>query len=352
MKAAHLTALAKLAGKISNPSSLSSLYHSIELGPEQMRCCSEFGILEIKTDPTGLDKDCLIDAASILSIAASLPATGDIELEEKNNKINWKSGAAKGHLNLITTDNKIPAIDHKDYPWKPGQTLADALLLASCACQAAAVSVGLYGITIEPEGQNLHLLSSNSISLASATVELGTFPGGKITLRPPVPSIIAALIRTCPGCALDVTKEGIFIEGDWLRAHLPLGVNLTHDLLKLAGSFTSKTNSAKIDNVAVKKFINRARALSDKNVSFTVGLRVEQGKLALEHRGIGSSTEEYFLAEGLDATLNFASVALPGDMLMLPLGFVENVIFDYLPAQQLVMTGATPEFLYVVGGEA
>lgn len=350
MKAANLSALAKLAGKISNPSSLSSLYHSIELGPELMRCCSEFGILEIKTDPTGLDKPCLVDAGSVLSIAASLPTTGDVELEEKNNQFHWKSGAAKGHLNLITTDNKIPVIDHKDFPWKPPLTLADALLLASCACQAAAVSVGLYGIVLEPEGQNLHLLSCNSISLAASTVELGTFPGSKITIRPPVPTIISALIRTCPNCMLDVTKEGIFIEGDWLRAHLPLGVNLNQDLLKLAGNFTQKTNTAKIDNAAVKKFINRARALSDKNVSFTVGLRVENGKLALEHRGIGSSTEEYFLAEGLDSTLNFASVALPADMLLLPLGFIENVIFDYLPAQQLVLKGSNPDFTYVVGG--
>lgn len=350
MKAATLSSLAKLASKISNPSSLSSLYHSIELGPELMRCCSEFGILEVSTEPTGLTNPCLVDAASMLAIASSLPGTGDVNLEEKNNKINWVCGSAKGHLNLITTDSVIPPLTHAEFPWKPSTTLADALLLASCACQAAAVSVGLYGITLEPAGDKLHLLSSNSISLAAATLELGTFPGGKITVRPPVPSIIAALIRTCPGCMLDITKEGIFIEGDWLKAHLPLGVNLTHDLLKLAGSFTSTINVAKIDSVAVKKFINRARALSDKNVSFTVGLKVEAGKLALEHRGIGSSTEEYFLAEGLDATLNFASVALSGDMLMLPLGFVDNVVFDYLPAQQLVLKGSNPEFLYVVGG--
>lgn len=350
MQVSVLTAISKIVSKISNPSSLTSLHRSILVGKETFKACSEFGNLEIQTDPTGLNSDCLVDADALTAIASSLPQNTTIDLIEKPNKIEWKCGQAKGHLNLVQTDHAIPNISHQTFPWIPEKNLGDALLLSSCACQAAAVAVGLYGITIEPSGNDLVLTSSNSIALASATIEKGSYPFSKITLRPPVPSIISALIQSCPNCVLDVTSEGIFISGDWLRAQLPLGTNLTHDLKKIADKYATSTHSAKIDNASVRRFIMRAKGLSDKHLSFTVGLRIEQGKLALTHSGISSGSEEFFLADGLDTSLNYSSVSLPADMLVVPLSVIETAVFDYLPQQQIVLRGSNPNFLYVVGG--
>ena len=351
MQAKVLHALTKLAAKISNPSSLTSLYRSIELGPEAIRSCSEFGNIELAVDNSlGLTEPVLLDFNSVDSQAKNLPGTAEITLTKDENKIRWVAGAATGFWSAVASDHKIPHIDHKDYPWTPSENLGTALQLAGSACQAAAVSLGLYGITIEPKDDKLHLMSCNTLALAASTLELGTYPFGKITVRPPVPGIIAALLSACPNCALDVTKDGIYMQGDWLKALLPLGHNLDRDLKEVADKFTEAKIVAKIDNNAVKKFIKRAQGLSETNTAFTVKLRVQDGKLALEHAGINSATEEVFLCEGLDLNLNLAPISLPADMLMQPLQFVQWAVFDYLGNSNLVLKGENPLFTYVLSG--
>jgi hypothetical protein len=351
MRVKTLHMVAKIANKISNPSSLTPLYRSVEVGPEGMRCCSEFGNIDIGLDPTGLLKPILVDAVALAAVTSSLPEEGDIELVEKDNHITWKCGQAKGHLNTVQSDYQIPVLDHQQYPWAPDPNFGEALRLASCSCQAAAVSVGLYGITIEPNGDKLNMYSSNSVSLAATSIPKGSYPGGKVTLRPPTPAVTAALVEACGDkCSMDINESGIYILGDWLIAHLPLGIPLEHDLATLAATFSASTQIAKIDTSAVKKFITRARALADRHASFTIGLKVEAGKLALEHQGIASSTEEFFLADGLDQSISYKSVALPADMLLLPLEHVQFVVLDYLAKQQLVLKGADPEFMFAVSG--
>lgn len=351
MQAKTLQAITKICERISNQSSLTPLYQSIELGPTSARCCSEFGNIAIVLDATGLTEPCLINTAAVRAVASTLPSDANIELVKQDNRVKWKAGNAKGQWNLVGSDHDIPTLDHSAYPWTPdARSLSAGLRLASSACQAAAVSVGLYGIVLEPVGDKLHLMSSNSISLAKATIDKGSFPTGKITIRPPVPGIIAALIETCPNCKLDITTDGIFISGDWLSAHLPVSVDLEHDLLAIAEPFTDATQFAQINADSVRKFITRARSLTDRNTTFTVHVKVEEGKLVLEHKSMASSTEEYFLCEGLDASLNYATAELPADMLLLPLQFVNRAVFDYMGAQQLILKGDNPEFTYILSG--
>lgn len=351
MKTKTLNGILKLVSKISNPSSLTSLYRAVEISDGAVRACSEFGNIHILLDTkSGLDDKILLDCSSLLAVTQSLPGESEITFKEDTNRVKWTCGDAKGHLAFIQTDYKVPQIDHDNFPWTPPKDLSNALLLASCACQAAAVSIGLYGITIEPDGDRLRFMSSNSISLASTSVELGDYPGGKTTVRPPVPGIVAALLASCPNCTLDLTDKGVFILGDWLMAHLPLGTNLEHDLKALSDKYTKADEVTSINVGAVKKFINRARNLTDSKSNFTVALKIEEGKLILTHESIGSSTEEWFLAEGLDAKATYQSVVLPADLLVLPLEFIQHVVLDYIKDQQLVLQGDNPQFTYVLGG--
>lgn len=350
MKTKTLSGILKLVSRISNPASLTSLYRAVEISPNAVRCCSEFGNIHILLDNTGVKSSLLLDCSALLAVTQSLPGESEITFEEQTNKIKWVCGDAKGSLNFIQTDYSVPQITHKDFPWSPPKDFANALFLAQCACQAAAVSIGLYGIAIEPDGDRLRFLSSNSISLASTSIEKDGYPGGKVTVRPPVPGIIAALLSACPNCTLDFTDEGIFIIGDWLMAHLPLGTNLEHDLKSLADKFTKAEEVISINVLAVKKFISRAKNLTDSKSNFTVSLKVEGGKLILTHESIGSSTEEWFLAEGLPNTANYQSVVLAADLLLLPLEFIQYVVLDYISEQQLVLRGNNPQFTYVLGG--
>jgi hypothetical protein len=125
---------------------------------------------------------------------------------------------------------------------------------------------------------------------------------------------------------------------------------------------TEAKHVSKIDSNAVKRFISRARILSDKHTSFTIGVRINEGKLILTHSGISSASEEYFVAEGLDPAITFSSsqeveageaaqgIALPAELLLMALGFVEEAVFDYLDRNTLILKGHDPEFTYVVGG--
>lgn len=350
MKARSLSAICKIANRISNPSSLTSLYRSLELGPETIRCCSEFGNIEIYTESTGLSDKVLLDCSAVMAIAKTLPSDGEIVFNQQPARVDWSCDSAKGHLNLVQTDYAVPKITHDNFPWAPPPDLGNALLLASCACQAAAVSFGLYGVSIEPSEDKLHFMSCNSISLASSVVDLGTYPGKKVSIRPPVPGIIAALLSASANSAMDVTEDGIFINGDGLMAHLPLGTKLDHDLKEMSQKFKTGKEVAKINSGAVKKFIARARDLTDKKAAFNIALKVEQGKLILAHSGISSSTEQWMLAEGLDPKIKYESRSFPADMLLLPLEYISDVVLDYIPEQQLVLKGSNPEFLYVVGG--
>src|SRR5919109_939951 len=219
MKTKTLNGILKFVGKISNPSSVTSLYRAVQLGPTCLRSVSEFGNLYVQLpEDTGLKGDVLLDTSSLQAITQSLPQDGELVLEQDTNKINWSCGDAKGHLNFVVTDHKIPEIPQRNTCWSPPQNLGIALQLASCACQWAAVSVGLYGISIEPVDDKLYLMSSNTFSLAATTIEKGSFPTDKITVRPPVPSVVAALLQEYPEIELDVDENGIYLIGDCLVA--------------------------------------------------------------------------------------------------------------------------------------
>jgi hypothetical protein len=350
MKTKTLSAVMKIVSRISNPSSLTSLYRSIEVNSVGVRACSEFGNIEIFTDNTGLKETALLDCGALSAIAGTLPSNGEVVFDEQPSKINWSCDSAKGHLSRVQTDYTVPQIKHENYPWAPPEDLGNALVLASSACQAAAVSFGLYGIVMEPDNNKLHIASTNSISLASTTVDLGSYPAQKVTLRPPVPSIIATLIAATKNPTLDITTEGIFILGDDLKAHLPLGVALDHDVKQMSDKYVGGKQIAKINSDAVKKFIKRAQSLTDKKATFNIALKIEEGKLILNHIGISSSVEEWMLADGLPTTVKYESRSFPGDMLVVPLDFIQDVVLDFLDSQQLVLRGSKPEFLYVVSG--
>ena len=350
MKVSDLAQLSKIASRISNQGSLTSLYRAIELGPESIRVCSEFGNMELSIEPTGLTKEVLLDCAAVQTVANSLPLSSEISFTEKDNKVSWKCGEDKGHWSTVVTEHSIPRVDHTNFPWTPPSNLGDALNLATCACQAAAVSIGLYGISIITDGDKLRLLSSNTVSLAESVIDKGTFPVERLTLRPPVPSIIAALLSVCPSAQLDVTDKGLFIGGPGLVAHLPISNPLDMDLKKVADKFRTATQVAKVNMLAIRQFINRARGLSDKHTEFTISLGVKEGKIGLMHSGISSSTERFLVADGADHSLSYESEPFPAAMILIALSFVEDVVFDYMKDKQIVMRGTNPQFNYVIGG--
>lgn len=350
MNVNELNAITKISSRFSNQSSLSTLYRSVELNDTSLRLESEWGAVEMSIPSTGIKNPSLVSSVQLNSLN-NFPPEEEIEFTEKDNKIYWQIGRAKGGWDLVSTDHKIKKLKHDSYPWIPPAHFSDALRVASSACEAAAVSAGLYGITIEPREGKLHIISSNRTALAASQVDGTGYPAGLITLRPPIPKLAALILDSYGNCKMDVTDRGMYILGDGISVFLPFGADLEHNLWEIASNYMGREKVIAVDSMAVKKFITRARALTDRKVSFTIGIRIDKGQMILEHRGIASEMEEMFISEGGDETLNYKSVSYSADMMLEPLEYVQSVVLDYLPNQQMILCGKDPDFIFVVGGD-
>jgi hypothetical protein len=352
MLAGTLSSVAKLAQRISNPGSLLPLNRSLELSKDAVRACSEYGNLKILVgEDTGLTESCLINVNYAVNILSSLGQESVLTLVKNGNKVNWKSGEAKGHLTLVEQEQKIPEITHANHPWIPDENFADALLLASSACQAATVAFDLYGVVIEPAEQVLRLISTNTTAIAGAEVPKGTYPAGKVTLRPPIPTILAKLLKAAKTPKMDVTEDGIFITSENIVAHLPTCAPLGQELTPYYEKYRECKQVAAVDAGEIRRFLTRARGTADKHVPLNISLQISEGKLILEHKGLAAASEQFFLAEGLDATISYAPVVLPVDMIVIPLEHTKAIVLDYLGDNTLILAGFSPDFKFIIGGQ-
>ena len=327
-------------------------FRGVELGQDEVFCHSECGKIVVKTEKTELAERCLVSASALNAVLNSLPENGDIKFELKDALL-WKCNSSKGSLSKIFSETPIPDLNlhDGDYPWLPDKTVAEALVLASAACQQASVSIGAYGVVLYNREDKLRIMSSNSASLAEASLPAKDYPPiDCVTVRPPIPNTLAAIIKYCdPEIAVDVTSDGIFVLGKDVMAELSLSLPLSVDLFAVSGKYTERKHVTKVKSEEIRKFLVRANALVDKHDA-TVILGVEEGQIKLEHKGVAGSSEEYFLADGLDPSISFTGVQLPIYLVATALRGIDSVVLDYLTDKVLVLTGSSPEFKYVISG--
>ena len=352
MRVKEFSAAVKLASMVSNNYSMAPAFRGIQLFRDEVFCHSECGKIIVKIEDSNLSEKCLISSSALNAVLNSLPENGDIQFELKDSLL-WKCGTSKGSLSKIFSETPILTIDrhHEAYPWLPNKTVAEALVLASAACQQASVSIGAYGVVLYNREGKLQIMSSNSASLAEATLPSKDYPPiDCITVRPPIPNTLAAIIKYCePEIAVDVTSDGIFVLGKDVMAELSLSLPLSVDLFAVSGKYTERKHVTKVKSEEIRKFLVRANALVDKHDA-TVMLGVEAGQIKLEHKGVAGSSEEYFLADGLDPSISFTGVQLPIYLVATALRGIDSVVLDYLTDKVLVLTGSSPEFKYVISG--
>ena len=352
MNVEKLQKAAKLLSNIINDASPTTLYRAVEINDASIRAASEYGNIEVFLEPTGLTEPFLFIGAAFCDVINSLPKAADIALTHEGTQLSWKCGRAKGSWKSIPSRDSLPLIVHESFPWVPRADFQKALELGASCCVSAASSIGLYGVVAKVDDETLRFLSSSGANFAMASIEKGFFPGGDFTLRPPTPKTLCSLLNAGEQLAMDITADGIFILSNEFAAHLPLAAPLEGNLMKIAKKFDKSTLSVKIDPEGVNAFLVRARALTEKSMEAKVILKVTAGELLLEHVGIASSLEETFLAEGLDPSLSFASVALPVAAFIQALGHADTAVFDYMPNKIMVLRGSEPDFICIISSGA
>src|SRR5215469_14050863 len=176
MKVENFQSAMKLASKVSNPTSLTPLYRCVELGPDTLRACSEFGNIEIAIGETRFDKPALIECEVFSNLFRSFANNTDVYLTRTSDRLLWETESGGGELIIVAPDDQIPPLTHKNYPWTPPKAFAKALIRAQLACRAATVSAGMFGVVVVRTDEDLRLLSCNSISLSAVTLEDNGFP--------------------------------------------------------------------------------------------------------------------------------------------------------------------------------
>jgi hypothetical protein len=348
MQVEKLQKAAKLLSTIINDASPTVLYRSVELSETSVRATSEYGNIEVFLEDTGPKEPFLFVGAAFCDVVNSLPKDAELTMSREGNQIAWKCGRAKGTWISQPIKDSLPLIQHDSFPWTPSPELQKALDLGASSCVAAAAAIGLYGVIAKVDGEILRFLSSSGGNFSMASIDKAGYPGGDFTLRPPTPKTLSSLLSAGENVTMDITAEGIFILSDGFVAQLALAAPLEGNLVKIAKRFNAKACTVKIDPEGVKTFLIRARALTEKSTEAKVILKVEAGELLLEHRGIASSLEETFLAEGLDPSISFSSVALPVGGFIQALGHADTVTLDYLPNNVLVLSGENPDFVQII----
>jgi len=359
MKVHDLRSALSVVSLISNPSSLAHVYKAVEFSRDRIRACSEFGNLEIAFE-IGLDEPVLLDCEAIDAVVGSLPEDAEIFFSGEDNKVYWNTDDGAGYWEVVEQeDMTIPPLTHNHHPWSPPNSFAEALLFTSSLVTAATMSFELYGLVIEPDGELLRVASTNAISHALAVVPGEDYPmEERITLRPPIPATLASLLRLYPDSLLDVTVGGIYVINDQLRCQLPVSPPLDRDLFAIVDEYSSTKITARIDAVAVKRFLSRAKALDTDSL---VDLKVQRGTLILRHKvrsetlilqrkSTGAGAEEYLLLDGLDPSLTFSSASFVVEQMIIPLENVDLVALDYLSENTLILMGEEPTFHFIICG--
>jgi len=354
MKASILQRASKLLLKFSNNSSMSELFRCMEVSPDGFRAISEWGSIEMWQENPDIKAPILVNTAAFCAVVNSLSPDTELLLDPTPEQLNWKAGSAKGHLAYPSIQQQIPLISSsKNFTWTPPKDFPDALELAVTACQSMTVSIGLYGILVENTNGNIRMTSSNNTSLATSKVSSVGYPTTEtLTLRPPVPHILATLLRADSTAKLDVALDGIFVLGSTFVAQLPLSSALEHQLGPVIDKFTTENDVIKINPKAISTFLARAKALTDKSIPVEVTLSIGAGNLVLKQTGGAASSEEFFLAEGISAEKNFNSVVIPLALLLPSLEHSDRAVLDYLKDNILVLRGDAPTFTHIIGGKA
>jgi hypothetical protein len=350
VKVSEYRNIAKIVDAVANNASITQLYKCVELGAESVRVCSEFGNVECWHEKVNLAAPSLVLASAWLGVIQTLPSETELELEEVDNTITWKCGDASGYWSTVAANGTIPTIDHEKFEWTPDKQFVKAMELGASACQASTVTTGLYGMFMEVKDGTLRMMSSNNVSFAMATVDRTNYDGPSVTLRPPVPSILGKLLSLSSKTTVDITEAGIFVLSPFFAAHLPLSTPLEHNLVKIIENFSENKLSVGIDAVAIKSFLGRVQALADKGIPIYVQFGLEKGKMTLTHTSTAASTEEFFLAGGLDPELSFKTIKLPLSLLRTSIEHIDSANLDYLEKNILVLKGNDPIFTHIVGG--
>lgn len=351
MKTSEASASFAPFGALVNRHALSENYKSLLLAPGFVRGMSAFGVMETEI-PLGIVGEVAVEGEAFLQILRSLPSA-DLELHTSDNTLQWKAGAAKGRLALVSSKVSIPTP-----PWPEGLVLHEiganfvrGLDLGSVACGTTALmSLGLFGIHVVNANGSMIAYTSDNTTMSRARVG-DEVPGAAsfMTLTPDALRLISVLAgrgkmsiqfdETSVWCQTPDTKLVI-------KQTTPIKVPLRDSI----DNFLGEEVKVELNRDIISSFIRRVDALAEDRGKANVTISVEEGAVRLFFEESRASQEEYYLADG-GVKVNVAPVVVDARRFGRVLANATHVVFDYADKGALVLRGSL-DFAFIISAIA
>lgn len=349
MKASELRdAISPFTG-IVNKHALSPTYRALRLAPTYIRGCAAYGTMELEM-ATGLDSETHVDGDAFLQVLRSLPSA-DLEMRASEGSLHWKCGAARGQLALLGDKIEIPApawpegIEAQKVP----DGFARMLELAALGCGSVALlSVGLYGITLSNRSDGLYGYSSDNVTIAAARVG-DKIPGPESLTLSPDAVRLAGMLSGRGDLAAAFDADSFYLQTPSTRCVIRQVPALKFNLKDVVSPFLTREVQVELDREVILSFIRRAEALAEERGKTEVNISVSEGAVRLGFSEGKSSSEEYYLAEGV-AAAEIAPISIDARRLSRALARASHIVFDQADKAALVLRGES-EFAYVISGK-
>lgn len=334
---------------ITSRTALAPAYRAIELGPERVKACASFAVLEAHLN-IGVSDTVFVDAITFLSIVQSLPPQSDFVLTTSDGSLQWECGPARGKLalmNTVDTPEIAPSVRSRQRH-RTTKALATALERGSVSCDNTALgAIGIYGVVMHSNQGVPLICSTDNTTVSSCTTDmpLAGLPE-TATFPPPGADLLAAVIDDTG--TLEFDQQGMVYRSATIDCMVRQVPKLKTDIRDVLTQFGDDNITSAIPQERIRAFLMRAKALTENKSHARVLLGAINGSITLSFAEGTATSDEYILADELDGCPDIVPVALPVDKVARALSYIDSIVLDYIERGVIIFQGGA--FRYLVSG--
>jgi hypothetical protein len=367
MKSNTLATLLAPFAVLANKHAMSPIYKALEIGPDTIRGCSPWGILEVSAE-IGTTEMFWIDAGPFIGMIKTLPAE-EVTFEQTTSTLTWSCGDATGKLALLSK-LEMPTYEFEDPGTDPNidAGFPEALTLGSLSASrdmglssAGTSGVALTCIPVEedPNGETftIYVTSSDNITMSVSSILIAgasSWPE-TIVIATEAATLLNTILRMSAGSSgahLIIEEKTIIAYANDFRLMIRSAPPMKHNILDISLNYEHEAIVTKLPSGPVKSFVARATALAEAKSHTHVTLSAVSGGLLLAfEEGTITSNEQYAISD-LEVPDDFPDVRLDALRLARALGHADMIAFDALKKGVITLFASKeePAFSYLING--
>lgn len=344
---------------LASKTALSPTYRALEIGPESVRGCSVYGVVEVAIKLIDADWEPLtVDSAAFLAVVASMPEDKAVTLSTEPGALLWQCGQAKGRLALLPAV-RIPLVKLDQSPkalkraWQPPETFQLALELGGLSAAVAGLAAaGMYGIVLDNR-RAYSVMACDGTTISHATVLAGSLPNTPdlVVISPEAAALLRLLLKDPEG-RVQFDEQSVYFISPSTRAVIKQLPQLKNDIATMLDRFGDEAIVATLPKDRATAFIKRVNALAETKSLAHIGLSASQGQIALTFNEGTASSDEYFLVEDLDIP-DLPEVQIDAAKTARALRYIDEIVLDHVDKHVVVLRGGTDDmpFTYLISGK-